>query len=162
MTRDEIHEHQTQVISLFQTNADSQIMEQRLGLELIQEIRGQWRGHTRVPKPAAMTQLRAATQAGAEIRPPRLLVSAETRPQKPQVSAETRPLRDHGQEEVLTASNEKDARGRAQAPVRHDCQTGQDLTCKSACGIYDPTTPQLYNENFVNYIYDGGTLENPR
>ena len=39
-------EHQIQVISLFQTNADSQTMEQRLGQELIQEIRGQWRRHT--------------------------------------------------------------------------------------------------------------------
>ncbi len=162
MTRDEIHEHQTQVISLFQINADSQTMEQRLGQELIQEIRGQWRRRTRVRKPAAMTQLRAATPAGAENRPPKLLVSAETRPQKPQVSAETRPLRDHGQEEALTASHEKDARGRAQAPVQHDCQTGQDSTCRSACGIYDPTTPRLCNENFVNYTYDGGTRENPR
>ncbi len=135
MTRDEIHEHQTQVISLFQTNADSQIMEQRLGPEPIREIREQWQILIRAPKPAALMQLRAATQAGAEIRPPQLLVSAETRPQKPQVSAETRPLRDHGQEEVLTASNERDARMRAQAPARPDCLTGQDSTCKSACGI---------------------------
>ncbi len=135
MTRAEIHELQTQVISLFQTNADSQIMEQRLGQEPIQEIREQWQGLTRVSKPADMTQLRAATQAGAVIRPRQLLVSAETRPQKPQVSAETRPLREHGQEEVLTASNEKDARMRAQAPAQHDCPTGQDSTCRSACGI---------------------------